>query len=140
MVIIDEPETHLHPPLLASFMRALSHLLINRNGVALISTHSPVVLQEIPSSCVNIMDNIASIYVMHKPKIETFGENVGTLTREVFCHEMRKSGYYKMIIDAVKESDTYKTAIKKFDGKLGDEGKSIMSLEFYNKKEIQKNA
>ena len=53
---------------------------------------------------------------------------------------MRKSGYYKMIIDAVKESDTYKTAIKKFDGKLGDEGKSIMSLEFYNKKEIQKNA
>lgn len=140
LVIIDEPETHLHPPLLASFMRALSHLLINRNGVALISTHSPVVLQEIPSSCVNIMDNIASIYVMHKPKIETFGENVGTLTREVFCHEMRKSGYYKMIIDAVKESDTYKTAIKKFDGKLGDEGKSIMSLEFYNKKEIQKNA
>ena len=96
MVIINEPETHLHPPLLASFMRALSHLLINRNGVALISTHSPVVLQEIPSSCVNIMDNIASIYVMHKPKIETFGENVGTLTREVFCHEMRMKMRFRL--------------------------------------------
>ena len=28
LVILDEPELHLHPPLLSSFIRSLSHLLI----------------------------------------------------------------------------------------------------------------
>ncbi|MEP1613166.1 MAG: AAA family ATPase [Roseobacter sp.] len=50
LVLIDEPENHLHPPLLSAFVRALSELVISRNGVALIATHSPVVLQEVPRS------------------------------------------------------------------------------------------
>lgn len=32
-VLMDEPEAHLHPPLLAALIRAVSDLLINRNGV-----------------------------------------------------------------------------------------------------------
>jgi predicted ATP-dependent endonuclease of OLD family len=48
LVLIDEPEAHLHPPLLSSFVRALSALLKRRNAVAIIATHSPVVLQETP--------------------------------------------------------------------------------------------
>jgi predicted ATP-dependent endonuclease of OLD family len=52
IVFLDEPENHLHPPLLSALIRALSELLIDRNGVAVVSTHSPVVLQEVPSSCV----------------------------------------------------------------------------------------
>ncbi|WP_374128195.1 AAA family ATPase [Sphingomonas sp. 28-62-11] len=35
LVLIDEPESHLHPPLLSAFTRALSELLHNRNGVAI---------------------------------------------------------------------------------------------------------
>ncbi|MGW6145800.1 AAA family ATPase, partial [Streptomyces sp. NPDC055140] len=46
LVLIDEPETHLHPPLLAALTNALSELLADRNGVAVVATHSPVVLQE----------------------------------------------------------------------------------------------
>jgi predicted ATP-dependent endonuclease of OLD family len=46
LVLLDEPESHLHPPLLSAFIRALSDLLYDRNGVAIIATHSPVVLQE----------------------------------------------------------------------------------------------
>ncbi|MFD7630846.1 AAA family ATPase [Streptomyces sp. NPDC059851] len=53
LVLIDEPESHLHPPLLASFIQTLSRLLTERNGVAVVATHSPpVVLQEVPRSCV----------------------------------------------------------------------------------------
>jgi predicted ATP-dependent endonuclease of OLD family len=47
LVMLDEPESHLHPPLLSAFIRALSELLILRNGVAIIATHSPVILQEL---------------------------------------------------------------------------------------------
>jgi hypothetical protein len=52
LVLLDEPEGHLHPPLLSAFIRALSDLLVKRNGVAIVATHSPVVLQEVPRSCV----------------------------------------------------------------------------------------
>ncbi len=52
LVLIDEPEGHLHPPLLSAFIRSLSDLLLTRNGVSIIATHSPVVLQETPRDCV----------------------------------------------------------------------------------------
>lgn len=57
LVLIDEPESHLHPPLLSAFTRALSDLLVDRNAVAIIATHSPVVLQEVPqcSGTVNLV-------------------------------------------------------------------------------------
>jgi predicted ATPase len=51
LVLIDEPEAHLHPPLLSAFIRALSELLTTSNAVAIIATHSPVILQEVPKSC-----------------------------------------------------------------------------------------
>src|SRR5690606_17750638 len=34
LLLLDEPEAHLHPPLLSAFMRALSDLMQSRNGVA----------------------------------------------------------------------------------------------------------
>ncbi len=77
-------ETHLHPPLLASFTRAISDLIIKRNGVALIATHSPVVLQEVPKSCVTVVDRVLSEFRLDRPEMETFAENVGTLILQIF--------------------------------------------------------
>jgi len=135
LVLIDEPENHLHPPLLASFTRALSDLLIKRNGVAIIATHSPVVLQEVPSSCVTIIDRVNSVFSFYSPSIETFGENVGTLTRESFKLEVTESGFYKMITEYLKHHD-YKDLIWDFDDQIGSEGKAIArSFQITNKKE-----
>jgi predicted ATP-dependent endonuclease of OLD family len=93
LVLLDEPESHLHPPLLSAFTRALSDLLHNRNGVAVIATHSPVVLQEVPRSCVLILSRTRAEARADRPERETFGENVGILTREVFGLEVSKSGF-----------------------------------------------
>ena len=83
LVLMDEPEAHLHPPLLSAFIRALSDLLINRNGVAIVATHSPVILQEVPASCAWKIVRHGMAARADRPEIETFGENVGVLTREV---------------------------------------------------------
>ena len=77
LVLLDEPEAHLHPPLLSAFIRSLSDLLINRNGVAVIATHSPVVLQEVPKECVWKLRRSGLEARTERPEIETFGENVG---------------------------------------------------------------
>jgi hypothetical protein len=126
LVLIDEPEAHLHPPLLSAFVRTLSELLSNRNGVAVIATHSPVVLQEVPKSCVwKIRRNGTSI-VAERPEIETFGENVGILTREVFGLEVTHSGFHKLLYDAVVETGDFDDAVHRFGGELGGEAKAIL--------------
>lgn len=101
LVLFDEPETHLHPPLLSAFVRALSDLLTERNGVAITATHSPVVLQEVPKSCVYKIGRSGSRAQGRRPRIETYGENVGVLTHEIFGLEVMRSGFYAEIKKAV---------------------------------------
>lgn len=126
LVLLDEPETHLHPPLLSAFVRALSDLLIDRNGVAIIATHSPVVLQEVPKSCVWKLRKSGASTTAERPEIETFGENVGILTREVFGLEVTESGFHRLLSEAADESGSYEEAIAKFKGELGGEAKAIV--------------
>jgi len=122
LVLIDEPESHLHPPLLSAFVRALSELLTSRNGVAIIATHSPVVLQEVPKCCAWLLGRAGNHSWAERPELETFGENVGTLTREIFGLQLVRTGFNRLIRDAVLETGSFRMAVEKFGGKLGGEG------------------
>ena len=126
LVLLDEPETHLHPPLLSAFIRALSELLLDRNGVALIATHSPVVLQEVPKSCVWVIRRTGTRVIAERPKDNTFGENVGVLTREVFRLEVEQSGFHQMLHDAVEEHNDYDAIVNKFGNAIGFEARAII--------------
>jgi len=125
LILLDEPEAHLHPPLLSAFVRALSDLLIDQNGVAIIATHSPVILQEVPSSCVWKLQRTGRAMKAERPECETFGENVGVLTSEVFGLEVTHSGFHKMIREAVDQGLSYKAILKKFNNSLGGEARAI---------------
>lgn len=124
LVLIDEPEGHLHPPLLSAFMRALSELLINRNGVAIVATHSPVVLQEVPRSCAWVLNRTGLAARADRPELETFGENVGILTREVFGLEVLQTGFHRLISEAV-EHGGYDQVVTQFGNRLGGEARSL---------------
>lgn len=132
LVLLDEPETHLHPPLLGSFIRALSELLINRNGVAIVATHSPVVLQEVPKTCVTLINRSGNVIETERPLIETFAENVGVLTREVFNLELLKSGYHQILADAAAENNV-EEVLKLFENQIGGEGRAIIRALCYSK-------
>jgi len=133
LVLIDEPEAHLHPPLLSAFIRALSELLILTNGVAIIVTHSPVILQEVPKSCVWKLRRYGAESIAEKLEIESFGENVGILTQEIFGLEVTNSGFHKMLQSLTQEHSTYEHAIRKLGGQLGLEGKAILRNLFLDK-------
>jgi predicted ATPase len=126
LVLIDEPESHLHPPLLSAFIRALSELLYDRNGVSIIATHSPVVLQEIPKSCVWKMNRTGSLSDYKRPKIETFGENVGVLTREIFGLEVVKSGFHELLVKSANSGKSYEDIVDEYNYQLGIEARGIL--------------
>ena len=126
IVFLDEPENHLHPPLLSAFIRAFSYLLIDRNGVAVVSTHSPVVLQEVPRSCVWALRRNGRNLTSERLPIETFGSSIGLLTNQVFGLEVTESGFHKLLSNAVLHSSDYDSILESFEGKLGDEAKGIL--------------
>ncbi|MDT3320987.1 AAA family ATPase [Shewanella sp. SP1S2-4] len=136
LVLIDEPESHLHPPLLSAFTRALSDLLVDRNAVAIIATHSPVVLQEVPSNCVWKLERTRNEGIAFRPENETFGENVGVLTREVFGLEVTKSGFHALLIESVEEGKTFDEITELYNGQLGYEGQAILRALIAHKGEL----
>lgn len=130
---MDEPESHLHPPLLSAFVRALSDLLHDQNGLAIMATHSPVVLQEIPSSCVWKIYRVGKNITVDRPKIETFAENVGLLTSEVFSLEVERSGFHNLLIKSVESGKTYEEIVSDYNSQLGFEGRAILKALIANR-------
>ncbi|MBD3672001.1 MAG: AAA family ATPase [Planctomycetaceae bacterium] len=132
LVLIDEPEAHLHPPLLSAMTRALSDLLVQRNGVAIVATHSPIILQEVPKSCVWILNRLYQVSSIERPSIETFAESIGVLTREVFQLELSQSGYHQILRELRQEEPSYEDAVEELDNQLGAEGKAVLRGLFLN--------
>ncbi len=125
LVLIDEPEAHLHPPLLSTFIRVLSVLLLDRNGLALIATHSPVVLQETPRESVWALRRAGADVRVDHPEIETFGENVGVITREIFALEVTRTGFYAMIEELAHQGLSFEQIVSELGDKLGAEGRAL---------------
>lgn len=152
LILMDEPEGHLHPPLLSAFMRTLSNILIHRNAIAIIATHSPIILQEVPKSCVWKIRRKGNNIKFERPQIETFGENVGTLTREVFSLEVTNTSYHNLLREKIKEvedkklensliythysnEDSYDLVLKEFNNQLGMEAKAMLRCLIHDQKE-----
>jgi ABC-type transport system involved in cytochrome c biogenesis ATPase subunit len=125
LVLIDEPEAHLHPPLLSTFVRTLSELLADRNGIAIIATHSPVVLQETPREAVWALRRAGEDLRVDHPEIETFGENVGVITREIFGLEVRRTGFNRLIQSLANEGLSFEEILDEFGDQLGAEGRAL---------------
>lgn len=133
VLFLDEPENHLHPPLVSSLIRSLSMVLMKRNGVALISTHSPIVLQETPKSCVWILTRSGDVWNASRPRFETFGENIGSLTNDVFRYEINNSGFHALLRNSVAECDTFDDVLDMYDNQLGDEARGLVCVLFSQK-------
>ncbi|WP_439678240.1 AAA family ATPase [Embleya sp. MST-111070] len=125
LVLVDEPETHLHPPLLSAFVRVLSDLFNDRNGLAILATHSPVVLQEVPRHCVYKLRRQGTHVAAERPRMETYGENVGILTHEVFGLEITDTGFHRDLNRLVEQGLSFDALVRRFGGRLGAEARII---------------
>ena len=101
--------------------------------LAIVATHSPVVLQEVPKSCVWVLQRSGNYAKAERPKGETFGENVGVLTREVFGLQVDQAGFHNMVIDAVNLEPSFEAAIERFNNELGEEARAILRTLFIAK-------
>lgn len=118
IILFDEPEIHLHPNAISNVLRMFYKLLDEFNSYAIFSTHSPLILQEIPSRYIQILDRIDGILSVRKPDIECFGNNINNIICDVFDVTNKESNYRSTLSSLAKQR-TYEEVLDLFDGKLG---------------------
>lgn len=109
LVLFDEPEMHLHPPLTAALMQAIRIILEEVNAFCIVATHSPVVVQETLARHVRIVTRAGDTLHFRQPKLETFGENVGLLTYDIFGLVASSTDFHEvldLLVDGGLELDT----------------------------------
>lgn len=144
LVLYDEPEVYLHPPLLLTYIKLLRTIFIEKNGMGIFATHSPILLQELPQNCVKILKGIQdNRRIIYTPcPVETYGSSITTINNEVFKLETINTGYYsdllhncKKIENEFKETIDNEEKIDKvislYNNSIGDEGLAIIYDYFY---------
>lgn len=94
LVLFDEPEAHLHPPLMAALIHAVRVVLAEVNAFCIVATHSPVMLQETLARHVRYVSRNGSKITVEQPKLETFGENIGILSYDSFGLTASSTDYH----------------------------------------------
>ena len=72
--------------------------------------------------------------IAERLEIESFGENVGLLTQEIFGLEVTESGFHKMLQSLAIKADSYEEAISLLNNQLGLEGRVILRNLLYHEK------
>lgn len=106
IVLFDEPEIHIHPPMLSFMISSLRNILSKYQSVMLIATHSPVIVQETFSKNVFVVRRFEDKTVMSHPQIETYGANISEITSEVF----------DLTTDITKYYEAFESLYDKLDG------------------------
>lgn len=85
LLLLDEPETHLHPNFINRFVSLLDGLLEATGSAAIIATHSVYFVREVFREQVTVL-SVDSENLVHaqRPKLRTFGAEVGAISYFVF--------------------------------------------------------
>ncbi|NMZ70689.1 AAA domain-containing protein, putative AbiEii toxin, Type IV TA system [Pseudomonas peli] len=133
LVLFDEPETHLHPNAVASLFLVLSEILGKFDSYAVVATHSPVVIQEIPAKRVLVFEREQNLTVAHPLLLESFGESVTELTRHVF-ETIEVESVYRRTLKRLAKSESAEDVLARFDQGLSLSAEAYL-LAQYGKKE-----
>jgi predicted ATPase len=114
LVLFDEPETHLHPNAVASLFNALTSILDQYDSFAIIATHSPIVLQEVPRKRAIVFEREGNVTTAQPLALESFGESVSELTRHVF-ETSEIPTLYRRVLRRLADSETLEETMSRFD-------------------------
>ncbi len=109
LVLFDEPELHTHPRMLSGVMRALSGLLERFDSFAVLATHSPIVLQEVPARSIRIFERFGDdpedgVMVSKYPR-ESFGAPLDEIVRFGFRVDAGQRNFHQRLEEVVQDTE-----------------------------------
>lgn len=146
LILFDEPENHLHPPLLSFMLAEFRNLLYRFRSVMFISTHSPIILQETFASNVLVVRKYGNTTTVSRPSIQTYGASISRITNEVFDLTTDITKYQDVIESLFKKwaihtcnnvDDALKTFCEKTQQPLSAQTESYIINLFANSKNVE---
>lgn len=124
LILLDEPENHLHPMMMSTLVNILFELLHNHyNAYAIIATHSPIVVQQVPSRFVQVIHREVFERTVYPPKIETFGADLAELTSKIFEAFENERDYTHVLKRMLEDVGSIEGVEDQFGGLLGTHAK-----------------
>lgn len=133
LVLFDEPETHLHPNAVASLFLVLTDILKSFDSYAVVATHSPVVIQEIPAKRVIVFQRTENVTSAESLTLESFGESVTELTRHVF-ETIEVESLYRRTLKELAEDESSEKVMARFDRGLGLSAQAYLLAQYSKSK------
>lgn len=127
LVLIDEPELFLHPSLAKSYIRAIIQIITRMNGICVVATHNPLILQELQTKCIKITTKRKDCFEIKNLadfNINSYGESVTVLNSTVFGIDIQNTGYYQYLTSL--NIDKLKSDKNELQSKLGSEGRILL--------------
>lgn len=124
LVLFDEPETHLHPNLMADLLSEIQKLLNKYRSYALLASHSPIVAQQIPSKSIRMISRGDAGPEIGVPPIECFGENLSEISNVLFEAQEKDRDYTAVLKKILAETNNSADDVfALFENRLGSNAK-----------------
>lgn len=115
IILYDEPETHLHPNAISQLINTIYDLVSEFQSYCIVATHSPLIIRDLLSKNVLVVEKEGVYFSVRKLGIETFGENLTVLTDEVFGNREIPKQYREILKDLVNEGLSYEQIVNKLE-------------------------
>ncbi|OHT44907.1 AbiJ-related protein [Flavobacterium tructae] len=115
LLIYDEPETHLHPNAISQLINTIYELSRNFQSYCIIATHSPIIVQELLSKNVYVIERKGNFASIRKPGKETFGESLSTIIEEIFGNRGIPKQFKIILSNLIKKGMSYDDIIKEIE-------------------------
>lgn len=87
LILIDEPENHLHPNAISRLINSIEKIAENNYSCAIIATHSPIIIQAMRAKNVITLERNEKSCEFSKLDFETLGCNLSTITDKIFHND-----------------------------------------------------
>jgi len=115
IILYDEPETHLHPNAISQLMNTIFELVNRFQSFCIIATHSPLIIRELLSKNVYVINKEGTVSAVHKLERETFGENLTVLTDEIFGNREIPKQYRRILNKLVSAGNNFDEVLEKLE-------------------------
>lgn len=136
LVLFDEPETHLHPNAVSTLFGVLSDILKQYDSYAVLATHSPIVIQEVPAERVLVLRREGNVTTAEPLGLESFGESISELTRHVFeTHDAETQ--YRQVLKQLAHREDAEDVMGRFPMGLGLSAQAYLLGQYGSKGKIR---
>lgn len=105
IVLIDEIENHLHPNYVVELLRMVAFVLGEFNSFCILTTHSPLVVQQIDLNAVHVFDREGSITRVRSKRTNYLSMNLDSITDDVFGLKPEDNIYFDILKSLSRADD-----------------------------------